>query len=61
MTTPTCSTCRHWKSPERCSRSTPGTLAHVVGTCALGGPEPRDGSSDACACETCEKHAPKEA
>lgn len=61
MTTPTCSTCRHWQHYGTRSFSAEGKPLGSVGTCALGGPTPEDGCSDCHAQETCEKHTPKEA
>lgn len=53
MTTPTCSTCRHFHATGH-SR----WLADV-GTCDLGGPNPDEGCSDVGEDETCPKHEEK--
>ena len=51
----TCGNCAHWTAPTR-----QWDVHDRIGECALGGPDPRDGSSDCHENETCGDHKPKE-
>lgn len=56
-----CGTCAHWKRWPGEDDGAPGVMRYVpLGTCALGGPPPREGGSDCHRDETCEDHKEKD-